>query len=92
MVQPITNFSPEKQDMAREDIVAAIHKRGLSLRALSVLNGFKPTTLNNALNGPYKEAEEIIAKALDMKVEDIWPSRVERRRLKESLKQQLASI
>ncbi len=89
MHQTSTVFDNNALDMAREDIVAALHKKGLTLRALSVLNGYKPTTLNNALNGPYEKAEKIIAKALGVEVKDIWPEREARRERKRALQKQL---
>ncbi|MFA0626308.1 transcriptional regulator [Vibrio sp. 10N.222.49.A3] len=89
MPETSTVFEKNAFDMAREDIVAALHKKGLTLRALSILNGYKPTTLNNALNGPYEKAEKIIAKALDVEVRDIWPEREARRERKRDLKKRL---
>lgn len=92
MNQSRTTFSQEEQDMAREDIVAALHKRGISLRSLSLLNGLAATTLNNALNGPYEKAEEIIASALDLEVKDIWPTRVAKRAAKESIRNKIVKL
>ncbi|WGW01577.1 helix-turn-helix transcriptional regulator [Vibrio sp. YMD68] len=89
MPETSTVFEKNAFDMAREDIVAALHKKGLTLRALSILNGYKPTTLNNALNGPYEKAEQIIAKALGVEVRDIWPEREARRERKRDLKKRL---
>ncbi|EJB8688812.1 helix-turn-helix domain-containing protein [Vibrio parahaemolyticus] len=91
MTNGSTNFS-EKPDMPREDIVAALHKKGWSLRALSQFHGLKPTTLNNALNGPYDRGEKIIAETLGVDVCDIWPSRVARRERKRVVQQLLESI
>lgn len=49
----------------RADIVAALHKRGLTLASLSRSHGLAPRTLNNALERHYPRAERIIAGALD---------------------------
>lgn len=45
----------------RADIVAALHKRGLTLASLSRSHGLAPRTLNNALERHYPRAERIIA-------------------------------
>lgn len=66
-------------DMHRIDIVAALHKKGLTVQALSVSAGLHKGTLGNALIRPWPKGEKIIADALDMKPEEIWPSRYERR-------------
>jgi Ner family transcriptional regulator len=66
-------------DWHRADVVAALHKRGWSLRQLSVQNGLSEGTLKSALDRPYKKAEGIIAAAIGMSPEDIWPERYARR-------------
>lgn len=53
----------KREDMHRADIVAAVRKAGTSISALSVKNGLKPTTLNNALERRYPKGERIIADA-----------------------------
>ena len=57
------------------DIVAAIRKAGTSLSALGRANGLANTTLRNALDKPYPRAEQIIASAIGVTPEEIWPSR-----------------
>lgn len=59
----------------RADIVAALHKRGLTLASLSRSHGLAPRTLNNALERHYPRAERIIAGALDTTPETLWPER-----------------
>ena len=66
-------------DWHRIDIVAAVHKQGLTMRDLSVRNGLGKDTLKNALYRPYPKGEQIIAKALDVEASEIWPSRYQRR-------------
>ncbi|XDF79232.1 helix-turn-helix domain-containing protein [Aliivibrio fischeri] len=68
-------MSLKKRDMAREDIVAELKKRKISLRSLGIENGLSPHTLKNALDKSYRNGEIIIAKAIGMKPEDVWPSR-----------------
>ncbi len=69
-----TTFIPT-EDMHRADIVAALHKKKISLRRLSVENGWAANTLNNALDRPWRAGEEVIAKALGLTPQDIWPIR-----------------
>jgi Ner family transcriptional regulator len=68
-------MSNEKNDMHRIDIVAALHKKGMTVKELSIKAGLAPTTLSNALNRPWPKGEGIIADALGVKPSDIWPSR-----------------
>lgn len=62
----------------RIDIVAALHKKGLTIKGLSVQAGLSPHTLKNALIRPYPKGERIIAKALDIEPCEIWPERYSR--------------
>lgn len=59
----------------RADVVAELHKKGWSLRKLSLQSGLAPGTLKAALDRPYPKAEGIIASALGLKPEFIWPER-----------------
>ena len=68
------NEEPRK-NWHRIDIVAALHKAGVTMRELSVQAGLKPDSLKNALARPYPRGEKIIASALSLKPEDIWPER-----------------
>jgi len=64
------------EDWHRADIVAGLHKAGLSLRKLSTRNGYKsPTTLTHALNRHWPKGERIIAEALGVTPSVIWPTR-----------------
>lgn len=63
------------QDWHRADIVAALHKRGITLAGLSRAHGLAARTLSNAMERHYPRAERLIAEALDMRPEDIWPRR-----------------
>ena len=78
----IHNTAPagEETDWPREYIIAELHRRGLSLRALSFKNGYRRNTLLDALDRSYPKAEAIIAKALGLGPAKIWPSRYARRR------------
>ncbi|EEQ7975769.1 helix-turn-helix domain-containing protein [Escherichia coli] len=72
-----TNKAEKKalMDCHRADIVAGLHKNGTSLRKLSLSLGKSPGYLKNALDRPWPKGERIIADALGMSPEDIWPSR-----------------
>lgn len=63
------------KDWHSADIIAALKKRGLSLSALSRESGLSSSTLSNALVRPWTKGEKIIAQAIGMKPEDIWPTR-----------------
>ncbi|EEE7083302.1 transcriptional regulator [Salmonella enterica subsp. enterica serovar Pensacola] len=73
------------QDWHRADIVAALRKRGISLAQLSRDQGLASRTLNNAFERHYPKAESIIAQALDMIPEQLWPSRYAGKSLKRTL-------
>ena len=57
------------------DIVAELHKRGWSLRRLSMAHGYAPGSLRKALRHPWPTAERIIAHAIGVSPREIWPSR-----------------
>lgn len=63
------------KDMHSADIIAMLHKRKLSLAALSRGAGLSSSTLANALNRPWPKGEKIIAEALELDPARIWPSR-----------------
>ncbi|MDJ0091472.1 helix-turn-helix transcriptional regulator [Pantoea allii] len=65
----------EHQDWHPADIIAGIKKQGTSLAALSRKAGLASSTLANALTRPWPKGESIIAAALGVKPEQIWPSR-----------------
>jgi len=66
----------------RADIVAALKKKGWSLRALSMEAGVPPNTLRGALAAPCLKGERFIAAAIGVKPEEIWPERYAARNLK----------
>jgi Ner family transcriptional regulator len=65
--------SPE--DWHPADIVAALRKAGWSLRRLSVHNNRYPNSLAKALARPWPKAERLIAEAIGIPPEEIWPER-----------------
>ena len=62
-------------DWERIDILYALKKKGTTLAALSRQSGLNSRTLNNALDRRYPKGERIIAEALGVTPEIIWPSR-----------------
>lgn len=67
---------PASQDWHKEDIKAALHKRGITLKGLTLANGYQSEdAVAQALHRPYPKVERIIARALDLKAENIWPTR-----------------
>ncbi|ENP3040571.1 helix-turn-helix domain-containing protein, partial [Salmonella enterica] len=48
-----------QRDWHRIDIVAELHKRGVTMRGLSASAGLKPDTLKNALARSYPKGERI---------------------------------
>ena len=67
--------APESLDWHRADIIAALKKQGWSIRALAAQVNVHPTTLYSALVKPYPKSEQVIADALGMRPEQIWPQR-----------------
>jgi len=68
--------SPRIQtDWHRADIIAAIRKQGTTLSAVARENGLASNTLQNALRVSWPKGERIIANAIGIAPEDIWPSR-----------------
>ncbi|CNI49787.1 helix-turn-helix domain-containing protein [Yersinia pekkanenii] len=63
------------KDWHKQDILAAIRKEKGSLSALSRENGLSPSTLSNALTRPWPKGEVIIADAIGVSPQEIWPSR-----------------
>ncbi|MCA7013743.1 helix-turn-helix domain-containing protein [Dickeya dadantii] len=64
-----------RMDWHSADIIAALRKKGTSLSAVSREAGLSSSTLANALYRPWPKGELLIASALGVKPEEIWPSR-----------------
>ncbi|MDA0148821.1 helix-turn-helix domain-containing protein [Vibrio sp. LaRot3] len=62
-------------DWHRADIKAALEKKGLNYAELSRKSGLKSGTLHNALVRHWPKGEKIIADAIGVTPEVIWPSR-----------------
>ncbi|ENT3457467.1 helix-turn-helix domain-containing protein [Salmonella enterica] len=54
---------------------SALEKRGITLRELSRQAGLSPDSLRNVFTRSWPRAERIIADALGVTPQEIWPSR-----------------
>ena len=70
----------------RADVVAALKRNGWTVRALSRRHKLSEYTLYTALDRPYPKGERIIAEALGLNVQDIWPEREAKRHFQPSIK------
>jgi Ner family transcriptional regulator len=61
------------QDWHPADVLAALKKRGVSLRQLAARHDY--SHIDRVLSSPWLAAEKIVADALGMKPAQIWPSR-----------------
>ncbi|MGB8414421.1 MAG: helix-turn-helix domain-containing protein [Candidatus Binatus sp.] len=84
----------------RPAIIAALSRKGWSLRRLSLANHYSAKSLGFALRAPWLHAEQIIAAAIGggVRPEEIWPDRyraraalAERRARKESARDQVGA-
>ncbi|EAW1719342.1 transcriptional regulator [Salmonella enterica subsp. indica] len=64
---------PRKKDWHPADIIAAFRKKNTSLAAQSRQAGLSSSTLANALTRSWPRGEKIIAAALGIAPEKIWP-------------------
>jgi len=65
----------QAQDWHPADVLAALKKKGNSLAALSVANGYHPTAAGKALKRRWPALEALISDAIGVPAKDIWPSR-----------------
>lgn len=71
-----TQKNCQSKDWHTADIIAALKKAGTNMSALSEANGYtRNGGLRNALYRKYPKAEKIIAGAIGVQPEEIWPSR-----------------
>lgn len=64
-----------KQDWHPADIIAAPHKRGTSMAAISREAALASPTLANALSRPWPKGKWLIDRAINIHPAEIWPSR-----------------
>jgi Ner family transcriptional regulator len=76
MEQPKQPKKPTQKDWHPADVVAALWKRGTSLRRLSIENGYiNAQSLRHGVRGCSVRGEQIIAAAIGLHPMRIWPSR-----------------
>lgn len=63
------------RDWHREDVKAAVRKRGTTIAALAGLHGLKPQALLRTLVVPREAGERIISEFIGVPPQRIWPSR-----------------
>lgn len=63
------------KDWHQADIKAELEKKGMNMSQLSRTAGLAESTLRNVFRVKYPKAQKIIADALGVSPEMIWPSR-----------------
>lgn len=64
-----------KKDWHPADVVAALHKRGITLRKIAELHKVDPKAITKALRERTLPGERRIAEAIGVRPQVIWPSR-----------------
>ena len=65
---------PMPDDWHPADVLAALKKRGRSLAGLSVANGYHPTAAGKALKQPWPAMELLLADAIGVAPQEMWPA------------------
>lgn len=73
------------KDWHRADVVAALKRKGWTVRTLSRRPQLSEYTLYTALDRSYPKGERIITEALGLSVQEIWPEREAKRQFPPSL-------
>ena len=68
---------PAPQDWHKADIKAALEKAGFTLRGLARSKGMSPNYFVYCLAVPSPKAQALLAQAIGLPPQDIWPSRYE---------------
>lgn len=68
-----TQTCSQPSDWHPADVLASLKKRGTSLRRVGIEHGYKQ--VQNVLVRPWWAVEQIVAQALGVPAEQIWPSR-----------------
>ena len=66
---------PAPRDWHKADIKCALEKRGYTFFRLSRLNGYADTSIQMVIHHPWPKAERIVAAAIGVPPQQIWPSR-----------------
>lgn len=78
----------EYQDWHPADIIAGLRKKGTSLAAVSRESGLASSTLANALTRRWPKGERLIAEALGTQPDAIWPSRYQRDKQEQGIREE----
>ncbi|MVT37361.1 transcriptional regulator [Acidovorax citrulli] len=78
----------QPKDWHPADVKAALEKRGVSLRKLAKTHGY----FQRVLTTHWWAAEQIVAAALGLRAEEIWPSRYEVSRESENRTSEVAPV
>jgi Ner family transcriptional regulator len=70
-----TAKKPAQRDWHSYYIVFRLRERGMTLRRLSRLNGCSPNSAAMAIRIAWPKMERLIAKAIGVTPQEIWPSR-----------------
>lgn len=65
------------QDWHRAEIKCELEKKGITLSKLSRKHGLSSDTLRNVFSRKWPKGEKIVAEAIGVRPEEIWPSRYE---------------
>lgn len=75
-MQPKASKKASREDWHPADVIAALRKRGITLRALALQHGLKDSSgMSVALVRSLPVNEKRIADALELHPREIWPSR-----------------
>jgi Ner family transcriptional regulator len=72
---PVRQETTGVSDWHPADVLAALKKRGHSLSGLSVAHGYHVTAAGKALKRSWPALETVIAAAIGIPPQEIWPSR-----------------
>lgn len=70
-----TSKKPVDSDWHKADIICGLWKLGTSVQKLSRENKYKGNGLEQAIRRPWPKGERIIAEALGLTPQQVWPSR-----------------
>ncbi len=73
--EPGDDIPPLTGDWHPANVTAELKKRGHSLAGLARSNGYDPSAVGKALKKSWPALEQIIAKAIGVAPETIWPTR-----------------
>lgn len=63
----------EPTNLHREDVIAAVRKRGGSLSSLAKAKHIHPSSMSHCLKRPLRRANAAIAEFLDQPLSALWP-------------------